>query len=203
MAQYALCLFQAFGHGCLTLKRLDEHTVLDRFLHEALHLGVGRAYLAGEPPHLSDIDLAHGDEYGDDGDGDNSQHGIHGEEIAKRADEHGKDGERVGNGLGEEGHYIVHVELQSVEDITGVELLFAVPLCAQDTVEHPLLHAVLCPDAKDVAHPRACYGEKQSCHHEQCHDDDGDDDAVGTAGMSLQGGRRHVDSMLHGSYLRQ
>ena len=51
--------------------------------------------------------------------------------------------------------------------------LASVPLRAEDTVEHALLHAVLCLDTEQVLHPRAADTEQEieqdkDTHHSNC-----------------------------------
>ena len=87
-AQLTLRVLQPVYHHLVTLQRLDEHAVLDGFLQRALYLTVPVTYHTGEVAHLSDIDLAHGEKDGENGNGDDGQQPVHGEEIEEGTDKH-------------------------------------------------------------------------------------------------------------------
>ena len=197
VAQFALRRLQAVHHVVVALQRLDEHAVLNGLLQHALHLRVARAHLAGEPPHASHVYLAQAHKHGDDGHSDESQHPVHREQIAEGAHEERCHRQRAGYHLGEEVHDVRHVELQSVEHVARVAALLAVPLRAQDAVEHVLLHAVLRLDAQDVLDPDARDVEgkvgQDECRH----------DAHGHVERPFVNALGHLDGMLHRPHLSQ
>ena len=136
-----------------SLEGLDEHAVLDGLLEHALYLRVAVAHLPCELTHTVHVDAAEQDEDGNDAHDDEGEQVVHREQIVERAEEQGQYRQGVGKGLGEEVDDILHVAFQAVEHVAGMALLLAVPFGAEDTVEHALLHAVLCTDAQDVTYP--------------------------------------------------
>ena len=197
LTKLALCGLQPPHHRLFALQCLDEHAVLNGLLEHALHLGIRRTDGAREVAHPANVDLAGGYEHRNDAHCDERQAGIHDEKIAESTHEQREHGERVGNGLGEKAHHIVHVYLQTVEHIAGVVLLFAVPLGSQDAVEHVLLHAVLCTDAKNIAHPHTGDIECKIKQNKAAHQGHGPVDGA------RHHARSHIDGVLHRPHLGQ
>ncbi len=195
MPQRALRALQAVHHHGLALQGLDEHAVLYGLLKRALHARVFRAHVLGQLAHAVDIDLAEPHEHGDDGHGDERQHRVHGEEIAKRSDKHGNHRQRARNGLGEETHDVGHVKFQAVEHVARMVMLPAVPLRAKNAVEHALLHAVLRAYAENVLHPRAADAQQEVAKNQYAHY------GHGPIEISTLCATRHVDGMAHGGDL--
>ena len=197
MAQLALGVFQTVDHRVVALHGLDEHAVLDGFLEHALHLRVAVAYLTGEGAHLTHIETAQRHKQGDDGHGDQCERGVHEEEVDEGTDEEGEHREGAGKGLGEEGDDIGDVELQAVEHIAAMARLLAVPLGAQDAVEHALLHAILGADAQDVLHPHSGNAQSEIEQDEQGHD------AYRPIERPADNMGGYIDGMLDGPHLHQ
>ena len=192
MPQHALRPLKAIHHRGLALQGLYEHAVLNSLLERALHARILGANVLCQFAHTIDIHLAEPNEHRQDGHGDKSQHGVHGEEIAERANKHGKHRQGVWYGLGEEVDDIGDVKLQAVEHVARMEVLLAMPARAENAVEHALLHAVLGADAKKVLHPRAADVEQEVAKNQQTHD------SHRPIEVSTRGTTRHVDGMAHG-----
>ena len=78
-----------------------------------------------------------------------------------------------------------------------MERLLAVPLRAQNTVEHTLLHAVLCPYTQNIAHPNTRYVQRESAQNESTHK------PHRSIQRAIGRPRSHVDGMLNGPNLSQ
>lgn len=85
-----------------------------------------------------------------------------------------------------------HVRLQAVEHIARMASRLAAPGGTQDAVEHLLLHAVLCANAQQVAHPDRGDAQRKPHQNEGCHHGHRSEDAA------LCGMRGHVDGVLNG-----
>ena len=111
MPENALRVFQPVDHQSLTFQGLDEHTVLDGLLKGTLHTRVFRTHVFRQPTHLTDVDLTGSHENRNDRYGNESQYGIHGEEITESPNEHRQNRQRVRDGLREEVDDISHIKL--------------------------------------------------------------------------------------------
>ena len=73
LAQKALCLHQFLYHRARPLQRLEDGTMLDALLKDALDAALRRTDITGDGPHLAHIDLTQDKEAGHDADKQASQ----------------------------------------------------------------------------------------------------------------------------------
>ena len=197
VAQVALRVFEAIHHHFVALERLDEHSVLDGFLQNALHFRIAVAHVARKFPHFSHVNLAQSDENRHQNDDNQRNAAIHLIHIIERTDEKSHRGERAGDDLGEETHNIPHVQLQAIEHVARMSALLALPFRVENAVEHLLLHTVLGANAQDAVNPSAGDAEPETRQDEARHD--GHSPIDGAAFVA----RGHVDGAMHGPNLQQ
>ena len=122
---------------------------------------------------------------------------VHGKEIAECSHKHGEDGKRRRDCFCEESNHLVHVLFKPIKHVARVKSLFAVPLRFEQSVEHALLHAVLCLYSQEVSHPCAGYAERKVGQDKQSHHAHS---PVNGPGNRTRG---HVDGALYGPHLGQ
>ena len=76
-AEFALCTLQSAHDHLVALERLDEHSVLDGLLENALDLRIRVAHFSCQPPHLAHINLADQDKQRYHDDDENRQTPVH------------------------------------------------------------------------------------------------------------------------------
>ena len=197
MSQLTLRSFEPVDHQTVAFQGLDEHSVLYGLLQDALYFRVAVTHAPRQASHLLYVYLAEADEDGNDADDDEGEHLVHEEEIEESSKKHGQYAQGIGNGLGEKGHHGVDVELEPVQHVARMMLLLAVPLRAEDAVEHALLHTVLRFDAQEILHPDGRNIERKITENECTHQSHSPVD--GTFGRP----RGYINSIFHGRDLRQ
>ena len=196
-SQFLLRVFEFIHHRLVFLQGLNQHTVLNGFLQDTLHLAVGISNLTSELTHLTHIDLAESQEYRNHDDDDNRENLVHGEKIEECTEEHRQYTQGIWNCLRKEIDHSVDICLQSVEYITRMQSFPAMPFRAKNTVEHTLLHTVLCLDAQEIANPYRRNIEGEICKYQKSHDSHSPVD------VALDSMGSHVDGTLHRPNLRQ
>ena len=196
-AEHALSTLQLVHGSIVALQGLYKHTVLHRLLQDALYLGVLVAHVSRQTAHLAHVNLAHKDKEWYHEGYDKRQAPVEGAQVNERSKKQGERGQRTWQGLGEEVHDTIDIELKAVEHVAGVPRLLAVPLRAQETVQHLLLHSVLCLDSKDILHPYAANVQGKIAEDKSAHQ------SYRPVDITLRGMRSDVDGVLHGPYRRQ
>ena len=197
VAQFALRCLQPFYHGLVLFKSFYEHTVLYRFLKNALHPAVAVAHVARKTAHAPHIKPADEHKQRKHYHDDHRQHGVHREQIEKRTKEKGHYRQRAGHGLGKKLNHILYVEFKTVEHVAAVHAFASVPFRTQYSVEHLLLHAVLSFYSENVPHPYRSYVDGKVAQHENSHNSHS---PIERAAARM---RCHVDGILHSPYRQQ
>ena len=171
LTQGVLQLHQRLDHQLDTSQCLQDHTVLNTLLQRGLNVAIGLSHIARDGPHSIDVCTAEEDEgRQDDGHAD-GQRRIHGEEEEEGAEQAHQHGNELGKRVSDDSHHGLAVAHKSVQHITAVALLPAMPLTTQQVFEETTLHALLGFDTQEGRHPavRITQCQLQGHHDDQHH----------------------------------
>lgn len=193
--QYSVLRIETIDHAILSFESLDEHTMLHGLLQKTLHTAVRFAYITRILTHTLHVNLAQYDKDRQDCHDKKRQHMIHGEEIKKSSEEHGKYGDDIRQRLREEVDDSANVGFEAIDDVAAVHVVAAFPLRTQYAIKHTALHTVLRLDAKDIAHPDLRHAQHETAEDECRHK------AHGKQEVAFGVSARYVDGALHRPHL--
>ena len=134
-AKALLGVVELLRHGTYALERLQQDTMLDALLHDALYIAIGITYFSSNLSHLPDIQATYDDKERYDDDDERGQSGLH--RIKEDEGTHkARDNTKCGRqSLGDDARNVSSIAFKTVQYVARVAYLATFPFTGQQTTE--------------------------------------------------------------------